>query len=427
MERTLKNGSYLQSSVTLLLFFSSWGVWWSFFQIWLTDEENGLGLSGSEVGTVYAANSLATLVIMFAYGAVQDRLGTRRHLTILASAAMTLVGPFFVFVYQPLLSNAFALGVVVGAVFLSLGFMAAVGLFEAVSERLSRTYGFEYGQSRMWGSFGYALLTLAAGFLFTVDPTLNFALGSFFGLLCLLTQLFWASPRTTATGTTGSGKPTVPSAREMMRLLQQGRLWLIIVLVFFTWTFYTVYDQQMFPDFYAGLFASQAQGQEAYGVLNAVQVFTEAAMLGVIPILMRKVGVRNTLLLGVAVMFVRILGSAVFMDPILVSAVKMLHSIEVPLFILGIFRYFTLHFNSALSATVYMVGFQISAQVGNVVLSQPLGALRDAIGYQPTFYVISGAVACAAVYAYFVLQRDDQDVQGDPFVRDGARAASAAR
>ncbi|WP_222131351.1 MFS transporter [Pseudonocardia sp. C8] len=425
MERTLKNTSYLQSSLTLLLFFSSWGIWWSFFQIWLTSEESGLGMTGSEVGIVYAANALATLLIMFAYGALQDRLGIRRHLTILAAVAMTLVGPFFIFVYEPLLSHAFLLGVIVGALFLSLGFMAAAGLFEAVSERLSRTYGFEYGQARMWGSFGYAGATLAAGFLFTVDPTLNFALGSVFGLVCLLVQLFWRSPAAPESGTGAHGVPTVPGIREMLGLLKMGRLWLIIVLVFFTWTFYTVYDQQMFPDFYTTLFAAEARGQEVYGVLNGVQVFAEAAMLGVVPVVMRKVGVRTTLLLGVAVMFTRILGSAVFFDPVTISAVKMLHAIEVPLFILGIFRYFTLHFNSALSATVYMVGFQISAQIGNVVLSTPLGALRDSIGYQPTFYVISAVVACAAVYAFFILQKDDQDVHGDPFVRDSGRTKPA--
>lgn len=51
-------------------------------------------------------------------------------------------------------------------------------------------------------------------------------------------------------------------------------------------------------------------------------------------------------------------------DPIVISGVKMLHSLEVPLFVLSIFRYFTLHFDTKLSATLYMIGFQIAAQVG---------------------------------------------------------------
>lgn len=392
-----------------------WGIWWSFFQIWLTNTESGLGLNGSQVGTVYAVNSLATLFIMFCYGTVQDRLGTKRHLAILASAMMTLLAPFFIFAYRPLLEHAFMFGVIAGAIFLSFGYMAAAGLLEALSERYSRKYGFEYGQSRMWGSFGYAMVALAAGFLFTINPELNFWVGSAFGLACLLVQLFWKSPKTAVANQETKAEPSTPGIGEMVGLLKMKSLWLIIVLVLFTWTFYTVYDQQMFPQFYTSLFDNEQRGQQVYGVLNSGQVFLEAAMMGVVPILMHKFGVRATLMMGVTVMCLRILGTAVFSDPVIVSVVKMFHAIEVPLFILSIFRYFTLHFNAALSATLYMVGFQISAQIGNVILSQPLGALRDSIGYQPTFYVISAVVACAGMYAWFILKKDDEAVLGDAF------------
>jgi OHS family lactose permease-like MFS transporter len=88
-------------------------------------------------------------------------------------------------------------------------------------------------------------------------------------------------------------------------------------------------------------------------------------------------------MLGVTVMCLRILGCAILHDAVLASIAKVFHSIEVTLFILGIFRYLTLHFPSNLSTTLYLVGFEISAQVGNVILSEPFAHLRDAIGYQP--------------------------------------------
>lgn len=409
--QTIRNPGYQQNSLTLLLFFASWGVWWSFFQIWLTSEASGLSLNGTQVGTVYAANAVGTLVIMFFYGTMQDRLGTRRHLAILASAVMSLVGPFFVFVYQPLLQGAFWLGVITGAVVLSFGFMAAVGLLEALAEKCSRRHGFEYGQARMWGSFGYALVALVAGFLFTINPHLMFWAGSVFGFACLLIQVRRPSSRRSATADAEVVEQSTPSVAEMVGLLRVKGVWVVILLVLFTWTFYTVYDQQMFPDFYTELFETKERGQHVYGILNSAQVFLEAAMMGVVPILMHRVGVRTTLMLGVSVMCLRILGTAVFSDPVLVSIIKMFHAIEVPLFIL---RYFTLHFSTALSATLYLVAFQISAQVGNVIFSRPLGALRDALGYQPTFYVISGMVLAAGVCAFFALKKDDEDVFGEP-------------
>ncbi|ORC16012.1 galactoside permease [Rothia nasimurium] len=424
--QALKNPSYLQSSTTFLLFFASWGIWWSFFQIWLTNEEQGLGFSGAQVGTLYSVNSIGTLIIMLFYGTTQDRLGLKRNLAIFASAIMALIGPFMIWVYRPLLETNFMLGVVVGAIVLSFGFLAAAGLLEAISERYSRVYNFEYGQARMWGSIGYALVALIAGFLFTITPNINFWLGSLFGLLCLLVQLFWKNAPIPADATALNTSQSTPGVREMVGLLRIKSLWAIIGFVFLSWTFYTVFDQQMFPEFYTNLFDTQERGQQVYGVLNSVQVFLEALMMGLVPLIMRRYGVKTTLMMGIGVMLIRILGCAIFTDPVIISLVKMLHAPEVALCILPVFRYFTLHFNPALSATLYMVGFQIASQIGNVILSPVLGSVRDAIGYQPTFYLIAGVVALAFVYGLFILKNDDEQVDGDPFIREPKKSRVAA-
>lgn len=420
LKKAFQNQSYLQSSVTLMLFFASWGVWWSFFQLWLTTPKSGLGLSGSQVGTVFSVNSLVTLVLMFIYGAVQDKLVIKRSLLVFASVIATLIGPFFIYIYGPLLRHQFNVGIFVGAVVLSAGYLSAVGIFEAVSERFSRLFDFEYGQARAWGSFGYAVVALLAGFLFVVNPDLNFWAGSLFGLCLLLNVLFWkpqAERDAAAKLSSADEEATVPSLGEMFSLLKLKQLWVVIIFIMFTWTFYNVFDQQMFPGFYTNLFSSQEVGQQVYGTLNSVQVFCEAAMLGVVPVIMRKIGVKKTLLIGVTIMCLRIGLCSVTTSPVAVSMIKMLHALEVPMFILPMFRYFTLHFDTKLSATLYMIGFQIAAQVGQVILSTPLGILRDNVGFTVTFRIISLIVLVSGVFAAFLLKNDDQDVLGDPFVR----------
>lgn len=76
--RQFKSPSYLQSSTTMFLFFASWGIWWSFFQLWLTSDNQGLGLTGTQVGTIFSINSIASLILMFIYGTVQDKLFIKR-------------------------------------------------------------------------------------------------------------------------------------------------------------------------------------------------------------------------------------------------------------------------------------------------------------------------------------------------------------
>lgn len=415
--RELKNPSYLQSSTTMLLFFASWGIWWSFFQLWLTSEHNGLGLSGSAVGTIFSINSIASLVLMFLYGTIQDKLFIKRHLLIFNAILATLTAPFFIFIYSPLLQSHFIVGAWVGAIFLSAAYLSAVGVLEATTERFSRVFGFAYGQARAWGSFGYAISALLAGFLFVKDPRLNFIGGSLIGICLLLDLLFWRPKEERAALKAIDelkSDDATPKLKDMVGLLKIKVLWQIIFFVMFSWTFYNVFDQQMFPEFYTSLFSSNAVGQKTYGTLNSIQVFVEALMLGLVPLLMKKIGVRKTLLLGTAIMCLRIGLCGFITDPIVISGVKMLHSLEVPLFVLSIFRYFTLHFDTKLSATLYMIGFQIAAQVGQVILSTPLGILRDNMGYNMTFKIIALIVLLTGIYGFFIIKKDNEFVNGQP-------------
>lgn len=59
--KAFSNPFYRASSLQILLFFAGWGIWWSFFQIWLTTKQ---GFSGAEVGTIYSFNSAVALVLI---------------------------------------------------------------------------------------------------------------------------------------------------------------------------------------------------------------------------------------------------------------------------------------------------------------------------------------------------------------------------
>ena len=259
-------------------------------------------MSSAEQGQIYSINSLATLVIMFVYGTIQDQLGIKRKLVIFISAVAACVGPFVQFVYQPMLTAGGTtrfIGVLLGSIVLSAGFMAGCSLFEAITERYSRKFGFEYGQSRAWGSFGYAVVALCAGFLFNINPMLNFWVGSICGLGMLCVYAFWVpaeQKEELKKEADPNAAPTNPSFKEMVSVLKMPTLWVLIVFMLFTNTFYTVFDQQMFPNYYASLFPTTEIGNATYGTLNSFQVFLESAMMGVVPIIMKKIGVRLSLI-----------------------------------------------------------------------------------------------------------------------------------
>ena len=411
------NPFYRMGSLQMLLFFAGWGIWWSFFQIWLTTKQ---GFSGAQVGTIFSFGSAAALMLMFVYGSIQDKLGMKRNLLIALIACQVFLAPFFTWVYVPMLEANFYVGAVVGAIYLAVSYLAACPVFEAVTERMSRRFHFEFGQARAWGSFGYAISALAAGFLFTISPYLVFWTGSAVSAVLLALLLFMKPEKDEENLARYEDKEEslkdskTPSMKDILGVFKIGDVWKIIGFVIMSWTFYTVFDQQMFPEFFTRFFDTPEQGQQAYGVLNSIEVFLEFLMMGLVPVFMRKIGVRKAILLSCAIMVVRIGGCGLASSPVGVGIIKLLHAPETALFILAIFRYFTLHFDTRISATLYMVGFQIAAQVGQIIFSAPLGALHDQIGYQQTFLVISGIVCVASLYAFFILRKDEECVEGQP-------------
>lgn len=415
--KAFSNPFYRASSLQILLFFAGWGIWWSFFQIWLTTKQ---GFTGAQVGTIYSFGCAVSLVLMFVYGSLQDKLGMKKTLLRFFITCQIFVGPFFTLVYAPMLAANFYVGAAIGAIYLSVSFLAACPVLEAVTERLSRRYSFEYGQARAWGAFGYAVSALCAGFLFTMNPNLIFWTGSAVAVIELIVLLA-LKPENNASlceqyevKSESLKESKTPSFGEIIGVFKLVEVWKMIVFVIMSWTFYTVFDQQMFPEFFTRFFSTPEAGQQAYGVLNSIEVFLEFLMMGLVPILMRKIGVRKSILPGCTIMIVRIGGCGLVTNPLGVAIIKLLHAPETALFILAIFRYFTLHFDTRISATLYMVGFQIAAQVGQIIFSTPLGALHDSIGYQSTFLVISGIVCVASLYAFVILKKDDQQVDGQP-------------
>lgn len=410
-----KNPFYVSNSINILLFFAGWGIWWSFFQIWLTTKE---GFSGAQVGEIYSFNSAFSLVMNLVYSNIQDRLGIRRNLLIFCAVLQVLLGPFFTFLFVPMLRAHFLMGAIIGSCYLTLAYLSAPPMFEALTERVSRRFNYQYGSARGWGSFGYATSALIAGFLFTIDPALLFWMGSGIAIVLLIFLLVWDPVRNEKdvakfeNSMVKDRENSKPSSKDFLNIFKIRSLWEIAIFLVFSGTFYTIFDQQMFPQFFTQFFKTQAIGDHMYGILNSVEVFLEAIMMGLVPLLMKKIGVRRTILVGVTFMFIRIGGCGLITNPVGVSIIKLLHAPETAIFCVVMFRYYTLHYDPRVSATINIVT-GIAGAFGQILLSTPLGMLRDHIGYQPTFLVIAGIVFCAGLYGYFIIRKDDQEVNGE--------------
>jgi hypothetical protein len=126
-------------------------------------------------------------------------------------------------------------------------------------------------------------------------------------------------------------------------------------------------------------------------------------MLFVAPFIVNRTGAKNGLLLAAAIMIFRITGSGLVEGPVAISAMKMLHSLELPILAVSIFRYIAAHFEARLASTLYLVGVSFGHSLGLAVLSPIVGKSYDLIGFPHTYLLIALGAALFWTVSLFAL------------------------
>lgn len=399
----MRKNAYVRLSAFFFFFFVSWSACYSLFTIWLGQE---IHLNGEATGLIFGINAAFTLLMQPLYGYISDKLGVRKDLLIYLSGILIFTGPFFIYVYGPLLKMNVILRAIVGGIFLGVGFLASCGAVESYIEKISRKYDFEYGRARMWGSLGWAVTTFFAGQLFNINPSYNFWIASIAAIIMFLIIL------TTKIEVTDDEAKKADSVKiqDVFNLFKLKDFWFFVIFVLGVTCVYGVYDQQ-FPNYFAEQFATAKLGNQMFGYLNSFQVFLEAGMMFMAPKIVNKLGARNSLLLAGFLMAFRITGSGIVNGPILISMMKLIHSFELPILLVSVFKYLDANFESRLSSILYLVGYQFSGQIGTIALSSLVGKMIDSLGFKATYLYLGIFVFIFAFIAVFTLKKGDSQLQ----------------
>lgn len=391
-----KKGIYISLSGYLFAYFFAQAMTISLLAIWL---KNVLHLTGVEVGFVFSANFLTAMCCQPLYGYISDKIGLNKTILWTIAVLVLLSGGFFTFVYGPLLSLWPLVGAIVGGVYLGVTFVAGSFAIESYVDRAGRKFGFAFGRARMWGSLGYAAAAFFSGGLFNIDPRIDFFLASLAGVV-MLPVLYWAPIQGDAVDAAAAQNLKVSDA---VSVLAMKKFWRFMVLILGVTTLYLVYDLQ-FPAYFAAQFPSPAEGTVMFGYLNSAQIFVEAGMFFLAPLIVGRIGAKNGLLLAAFIMIVRIAGSGLVSGPLPISCMKMMHSVELPILVTSIFRYIADNFEARLASTLYLVSTGFIRNIGLMVLSVVAGFGYDTIGFPHTYIVIAVIATIFWFASFFALQ-----------------------
>ncbi|WP_454051763.1 oligosaccharide MFS transporter [Cellulomonas sp. Marseille-Q8402] len=406
---SLKRGVFWNYGGLFFFYFAVWQLAFTFLPLWLAREGMGTGA----IGVVSTVSAITALVLQPIYGYLQDRLGFRKYLFAFVVLCAAGMGPFFVFVFQPLIGVDQYLAAVVGGVFLSLCLNSGVGVVEAFSERASRANGYEYGHARLFGSLAGGTAALVGGFIWAANPDSIWWAGSVSAIV-LGTLLFLArvpqAPERSAADPEGGTKIT---RATITGLLRDRNFVGFVVLMFGTAALYDVFDQQ-FPNYFA-TFVTSGDAEVLFSRVVAVQIFAEAAFMVAAPFIVNRIGARKGLMVFAAVLLVRVLGSAFFTHEWLLIAWRLLAAIEMPFLLVSVMKYLTRMFDVRISATAYMLGFNFAKQIGIAIFASVFGAAYSGIGFQASYVVMAVVIVVVTAVAWLLMADDRTRVApGEP-------------
>ncbi|TCV95214.1 oligosaccharide MFS transporter [Biostraticola tofi] len=399
---------YIKISAFMFLYFVVWTMSFSLYAIWLGQHAT---LTSAEIGAVFAVNGAFAVVLKPFYGYITDKLGMKKYLLYFVAIMSSLLMPFFVYVYHPLLISHFSIGVVVGALYLSLAWYAGIGVSESYCDRFGRLKGFEFGRIRMWGSCGAAVTASFAGILFNMSPVINFTISSITSLIMLALLISIKIP-----AADNKENEVVPAKKislpDVGNLLRQGTFWRFVFYVAgIVWIMHIA--EQQFPRYFVSFFKGSSIGNTWYGYLSTVQAIVEFISMLTVPLLVNKIGARKTLIFAGLLIGARLVVSGFATGPLMIAFIKPLYGLENSLLLIAVFKYIANHFDKKVNSTMYLIGYQCFIYVGTIFMSAPIGALYDKIGFGDAYFIMGGVIIFFSLLSIFVLSKEKVEVKLD--------------
>ncbi|MEO2742990.1 oligosaccharide MFS transporter, partial [Enterococcus faecium] len=342
------------------------------------------------------------------FGILSDKLAFKKNLLITITIAGMFIGPFFQWLFIPLLSINTFFGAIIGSIYLAFVLNGGVGVVETYVERASLVNKFEYGHSRLGGSIAGAVAAFVGGIIFTQNPNSIFWLCSFMATILTGLVIFGDKVNLKSSEVPVEEKNEV-TRKEIFTLFKNKNFWLLCLFFVGTAAIYDVVDQQ-FAIYYRTFFHEVSQGTIIYSRLLSIQVALEAMIMIPMPSLINKIGAKKGMILFGCLIFIRVMLSALAPNWIVLSGARLIAAVEMPLLLVSVMKYISGAFDWRLSATVYLLGFNFSKQISVFAFSTIAGKMYDSIGFKETYIFLAVLVLVVTVVGAIGLKNPDKRI-----------------
>lgn len=271
-----------------------------YFNVYLLE----LGFSGTQIGVLAAVFPLFALVVAPTLSALADRRGWRLRLL-----QISLVGWAAVLLLYPFMTGftAFLLLVIVESAMRS----PSLPIADGVIARMATRHKLNFGDMRLWGSFGFAAVSILSGIAWQqVGYRAMFVAAA----VAMLPALFIARKLEEGELATGNGR------RSVLFLAQDKGLVILYISAF-------LLGMALFSTYiFGGVFITQLGGNETHiGLLFGFSALAEVPIMRRSGAIIQRLQGPHTLLLAMGMLFLGLLGFALAWSPttlIIASTIK---------------------------------------------------------------------------------------------------------
>jgi nucleoside transporter len=308
-----------------------WGSWLPLLALYLSDV---LGFSGAEIGWIFATPAIASLVALFGGGQAADRLMPAEKLLAICHAVGGAA--MFALAWQREFWPFFAL-----MLLHQLAYIPTLSLTNAIAFGHVSDAQRDFGRIRMWGTIGWIAASWPFVFILSgkTGADLHRALGSIFlvaglvsyGLAAFAMTLPPTAPRRDAQA--GNAPLTA------IRLLSVPAFAVLFVVTFMDALVHQCYFQWTSP------FLERA-GLAPNWIMPAMSIgqIAEIATMGVLGLVLARLGWRRTMAVGIAAHAVRFFIYAIGEPLWLMVAINVVHGMCYAFFFAAVYIFVDAHF-----------------------------------------------------------------------------------
>lgn len=396
-----KKGQFWSFPVSHFSYFFIWAIVNGYLTLWL---EQVAHLTGSESGMIFSLMAGMSLLYQPIFGILSDRLVFKKTLVFIILLAGVLIGPYFQWVFMPLLTglNAFGVAIVTG-IYLAFILNGGVSVIEQYIQRASLANSFEFGHSRIGGSIAGMVASFVGGRLFLWNPNAIFWAASFTAFVAVVMFAFFnkIDLSNASLAKTSSDKLNLSDVKNVFKL---KNFWVLGIFYMGASALYDVFDQQ-FIIFFHQFFSSVAASTTVYSNTVTAQMIIEIVLMIPMPWIINKIGPRNGLLIYGFITALRIIGTALAPNWIFIVVLRLLAGFEMPLVLISIMKYISDSFDLRIYATVYALAANFMKQISVFVFSALAGTMYDGIGFQKTYLIMGVVVLIITIFAAIFLKK----------------------